>query len=63
MVEKLGERSVLFVFGDHGMTRTGDHGGDSADEVDAALLIYSKKELFFADGRIEEGEAKDEVQV
>lgn len=33
--------TVLFVLGDHGMTRTGDHGGDSGDEVDAALFVYS----------------------
>ena len=32
--------------GDHGMTRSGDHGGDSKDEVMAGLLIYSKKDLF-----------------
>ena len=33
--------TVLFVFGDHGMTSTGDHGGDSFDELDATLFIYS----------------------
>ena len=33
---------VLFVMGDHGMTMTGDHGGDSRDEVSAALFVYSK---------------------
>lgn len=32
--------------GDHGMTRSGDHGGDSKDEVMAGLFIYTKKELF-----------------
>jgi len=35
----------LFVLGDHGMTTTGDHGGDSSDEVDAALFVYSKAKL------------------
>ena len=35
---------VLFVMGDHGMTMTGDHGGDSHDEISAALFIYGKKE-------------------
>ena len=33
--------TVLFVFGDHGMTRTGDHGGDSEDELTAGLFVYS----------------------
>ena len=31
--------------GDHGMTRTGDHGGDSANELDAALFIYSPVQI------------------
>ena len=38
--------TVLFVMGDHGMTRSGDHGGDSKDEVMAGLFAYSKKGLF-----------------
>lgn len=45
MIETLDEDTVLFVMGDHGMTRTGDHGGDSDDEVDAALFVYSKNPL------------------
>lgn len=36
------------VFGDHGMTRTGDHGGDSDDEVLAGLFVYSSTKLFSA---------------
>lgn len=32
---------LLLVFGDHGMTKTGDHGGDSPDEITAALFAYS----------------------
>ena len=35
---------VLFVMGDHGMTVTGDHGGDSHDEISAALFIYGNKD-------------------
>lgn len=41
----LDERTILFVFGDHGMTETGDHGGDAIMEVEAALFVYSKKPL------------------
>lgn len=39
------EDTVLFVLGDHGMTQTGDHGGDSADETNAALFVYSPSVL------------------
>ena len=42
-VTHLPEDCVLFAMGDHGMTMTGDHGGDSNDEVSAALFIYGKK--------------------
>ncbi len=35
------EETIVFVLGDHGMTQTGDHGGDSADELSAALFVYS----------------------
>lgn len=44
-VEKLDDDTVLFVFGDHGMTSTGDHGGDAQLEVEAALFVYSKRPL------------------
>lgn len=37
--------TVLFVFGDHGMTRTGDHGGDSEDELTAGLFVYSPAQI------------------
>ena len=33
--------TLLVVLGDHGMTKTGDHGGDSKEEVEAALFVYS----------------------
>ena len=34
------------MFGDHVMTPTGDHGGDSENETSAALLIYSSRSIF-----------------
>jgi phosphatidylinositol glycan class O len=46
LVSKLEEEAVLVVLGDHGMTITGDHGGDTDDEVDAGLLVYSKSANF-----------------
>ncbi|KAM4707713.1 GPI ethanolamine phosphate transferase 3 [Discoglossus pictus] len=46
LVEHLDEKTLLVVAGDHGMTDTGDHGGDSEKEVTAALFMYSKAPLF-----------------
>ena len=37
---------MVFVFGDHGMSPTGDHGGETSLETDAALLVYSPRPLF-----------------
>ncbi|KPV78094.1 uncharacterized protein RHOBADRAFT_50606 [Rhodotorula graminis WP1] len=48
VVERLGDNTLLVVVGDHGMTDRGDHGGDSRDEVDAALWVYSKTPLIDA---------------
>ncbi|BGP28529.1 mannose-ethanolamine phosphotransferase gpi13 [Rhodotorula toruloides] len=42
VVERLQEDTLLVVVGDHGMTDRGDHGGDSREEVDAALWVYSR---------------------
>uniref|UniRef100_A0A493TYV4 Phosphatidylinositol glycan anchor biosynthesis class O n=1 Tax=Anas platyrhynchos platyrhynchos TaxID=8840 RepID=A0A493TYV4_ANAPP len=49
LVEHLGNDTLLLVAGDHGMTETGDHGGDSEKEVNAALFVYSKTPLFDTD--------------
>ncbi|XP_014212963.1 GPI ethanolamine phosphate transferase 3-like [Copidosoma floridanum] len=40
-INKNEEDTVLFIMGDHGMTKSGDHGGESSDETDAALFVYS----------------------
>lgn len=37
----LKEGELLIVLGDHGMTSTGDHGGDSDDETHAGLFLYT----------------------
>ena len=42
----LDESTLLVVMGDHGMDIKGDHGGESDDEVEAALWMYSKKGIF-----------------
>lgn len=41
--------TLLIVIGDHGMTETGDHGGDSKPELESALFLYSKKSIFIED--------------
>lgn len=46
MIEKLDHDTLLVVMGDHGMDAKGDHGGESDDEVQAALWMYSKKGVF-----------------
>ncbi|XP_017761013.1 PREDICTED: GPI ethanolamine phosphate transferase 3 [Eufriesea mexicana] len=41
IIGSLEEDTVLFVVGDHGMTESGDHGGDSNNEIEAAMFVYS----------------------
>lgn len=42
----LDDDTLLVVMGDHGMDIKGDHGGESDDEVEAALWMYSKRGIF-----------------
>lgn len=42
VAEAMDNDTLLLVMGDHGMTITGDHGGDSEDETEALLFAYSK---------------------
>lgn len=46
MIEELDDDTLLVVMGDHGMDTKGDHGGESDDEIEAALWMYSKKGVF-----------------
>ncbi|KAF2672279.1 hypothetical protein BT63DRAFT_369723 [Microthyrium microscopicum] len=46
VIAQVDERTLLVVMGDHGMDSKGDHGGESDDEVQAALWMYSKKPFF-----------------
>ncbi|XP_041100164.1 GPI ethanolamine phosphate transferase 3-like isoform X1 [Polyodon spathula] len=48
VIERLQNDTLLVVLGDHGMTDTGDHGGDSQKETDAALFLFSPSALFTA---------------
>lgn len=42
VTEQMDDETTLVIIGDHGMTQTGDHGGESTDEVDALFFMYSK---------------------
>ncbi|EXJ83733.1 phosphatidylinositol glycan, class O [Capronia coronata CBS 617.96] len=46
IIEKIDDDTLLVVMGDHGMDTKGDHGGESDEEVEAALWMYSKKPTF-----------------
>uniref|UniRef100_A0AAY4B1M8 GPI ethanolamine phosphate transferase 3, catalytic subunit n=1 Tax=Denticeps clupeoides TaxID=299321 RepID=A0AAY4B1M8_9TELE len=46
VIEHLQNDTLFVVMGDHGMTETGDHGGESQKETEAALFLYSQSPLF-----------------
>ncbi|XP_061391241.1 GPI ethanolamine phosphate transferase 3 [Musca vetustissima] len=46
VVSQMSDDTTLLVMGDHGMTISGDHGGDSNDETNALLFAYTKKTNF-----------------
>lgn len=46
-INALDDDTLLLIFGDHGMTERGDHGGATDDERLAALFAYSRRRLRF----------------
>ncbi|CAA16901.1 pig-O [Schizosaccharomyces pombe] len=46
MMDLLDDSTLLIVMGDHGMDNKGNHGGDSFDEINSVLWMYSKKPTF-----------------
>lgn len=46
LIDKVDDQTLLVVMGDHGMDVKGDHGGESDDEVEAAVWFYSKRAMF-----------------
>lgn len=46
VVNKMDDSTLLVVIGDHGMDSTGNHGGDSTDELESTLFMYSKNPRF-----------------
>ncbi|OAF69799.1 Glycosylphosphatidylinositol-anchor biosynthesis protein 7 [Intoshia linei] len=49
IVQLMDNDTILFIIGDHGMTPSGNHGGDSEDETNSALFIYSPGQEIFTD--------------
>lgn len=47
VVAKMDDKTLLLVMGDHGMDPTGNHGGDSPEELESTLFMYSKKKHLF----------------
>ncbi|KAH8407442.1 hypothetical protein KR222_001268 [Zaprionus bogoriensis] len=48
VVDGMDNETTLLIMGDHGMTSSGDHGGDTDDETNALLFAYSKQQSFFS---------------
>jgi phosphatidylinositol glycan class O len=42
VIASMNEDTVLLVFGDHGMTNDGNHGGATQEELRSVLFAYSK---------------------
>lgn len=55
ITQNIDDETVLVVIGDHGMDSKGDHGGESDDEVEATLWVYSNGPRF---GRLEKSHVK-----
>eukprot|EP00826_Nyctotherus_ovalis_P059215 TRINITY_DN8216_c0_g1_i10.p1 TRINITY_DN8216_c0_g1~~TRINITY_DN8216_c0_g1_i10.p1 ORF type:complete len:751 (-),score=158.97 TRINITY_DN8216_c0_g1_i10:189-2441(-) len=47
IAEALQPNSLALIFGDHGGTREGRHGGGSKEELESGLFAYSKKNFTF----------------
>lgn len=46
VIDNMDDSTLLVVMGDHGMDSTGNHGGDSRDELESTLFMYTKKKNF-----------------
>lgn len=42
-IEALDDDTILLMYGDHGMTPEGNHGGDSQNEIRTVMFAYYKK--------------------
>lgn len=46
VIKSMDDKTLLVIIGDHGMDSTGNHGGDSKDELESTLFMYSKSKKF-----------------
>lgn len=44
VIREIDDDTLLVVMGDHGMDKTGNHGGESLEELESTLFMYSKSE-------------------
>lgn len=56
------DETTLLVIGDHGMTITGDHGGDSYDETNALLFAHMKSKSFITEDYGSDKETMQQVR-
>lgn len=49
VIAQMDDTTTLLVIGDHGMTSTGDHGGDTNDEINSMIFTYSKRYRFLSE--------------
>eukprot|EP00940_MAST-03C_sp_MAST-3C-sp2_P000632 g632.t1 len=59
VVKNMDDETILVVFGDHGMTEDGNHGGATSEETGAALFLYSKGNELYDDETYATRPAKD----
>lgn len=45
-IHEVDNNTLLVLMGGHGMDHSGDHGGESDDEIQTALWMYSRKAIF-----------------
>lgn len=48
IINSMNDDTLLVIMGDHGMDHTGNHGGDSIDELESTLFLYSKRSNAFS---------------
>ncbi|KAH8348918.1 hypothetical protein KR084_012437 [Drosophila pseudotakahashii] len=63
VVEAMDNDTTLLVMGDHGMTASGDHGGDTDDETNALLFAYSKQHRFYGNDSGSDSEMLQQIDL
>ncbi|XP_017146673.1 GPI ethanolamine phosphate transferase 3 [Drosophila miranda] len=63
VVNGMDNDTTLLVMGDHGMTASGDHGGDTDDETNALLFAYSKQNKFFGSDSGSDSETLQQIDL